>query len=894
MLRFLSILSFCLALTSAVRAEGVVDMFTLELSAEMQAAKAQAQDHLARGEWDAALPLQERVADAAEALAGPLHLAAIAERVQHIRLLDNIGQNDRALTMASALYDAVTARYSPIALHAVEPGLLVADLLAKAGRNAEALPIALQVARMTEAWMGPGDAATAVTRFQAVQVLERMGYWDEALTAYAELYATLAASPMEDAQALAAGVAVRRGFVLSRQGDMAGAAADYGRAADINLRLKGPRHPETLASRRLWARALYDTAQDAALKAILDESLPLVTEIYGTDSPEYADWQRLRALYVQVVEQNPEAALPIMRAAVEVLEARMPPGHHLTNEARLDLALLYSALKDHPAAWAVYVKAEADGMPDRKLALDFLWFLREAGAIDSAQTAELALPTLQAVAFGAARGAVGEQTRRLMLTTDAARAAYRQASDLREQRNALSEDIVKLASLPKAKADQTREAALRSELSDLTAQMTTLMADVNRLEPGFAAMTGTAKLTVEEIRQSLGPDQVFVLIDHQRHDQEFSFVLAISRERVMGEFLYLAPEELQAHVTAIRDSVALRLGTRTAAALDGETAVSPDDYPFEAAWQLFVNSFLMVHESIAGKPHILVDLRGPMTGIPPHLLLFNAPAPDETLATAPFLLRNHAITVLPSVAALKTAALAKDRPAAPQAFAGFADPVYDVANLAPDLLADLGGQGETALRGALAPLPETAVELAEVAAAVAGDGGQVWLGDRATEAAAKSEDLSRYRMVYFATHGLVGGDRSGTTLLTEAALALTPGQGEDGFLTASEITRLRLNADWVVLSACNTALGNTPGAEALSGLAQAFLYAGAKGLIVSHWPVESHSAAHLMTETFRLRAGQPGLSAAQAQRKAMLDMIGAGRWAHPAYWAPFVMVGGAE
>ena len=100
----------------------------------------------------------------------------------------------------------------------------------------------------------------------------------------------------------------------------------------------------------------------------------------------------------------------------------------------------------------------------------------------------------------------------------------------------------------------------------------------------------------------------------------------------------------------------------------------------------------------------------------------------------------------------------------------------------------------------------------------------------------------------------------------------------------------------MVLSACNTAKGNDPDAEALSGLAQAFFYAGARALMVSHWPVESRSAAHLMTETFRIRSETPGLRAAEAQRRVSLAMIDApnGKWVHPAYWAPFVLVGSPD
>ena len=119
---------------------------------------------------------------------------------------------------------------------------------------------------------------------------------------------------------------------------------------------------------------------------------------------------------------------------------------------------------------------------------------------------------------------------------------------------------------------------------------------------------------------------------------------------------------------------------------------------------------------------------------------------------------------------------------------------------------------------------------------------------QASETTVKSLPLADYRIIYFATHGLVAGEVKG---LGEPALALTipkePTNLDDGLLTASEVAQLKLNADWVVLSACNTIAGDKPGAEALSGLARAFFYAGARALLVSHWTVASEAATRLTT-----------------------------------------------
>lgn len=889
-LRALALLFAVLPLAPLPAVAESSDMFTLVLPAEISALMAERDRLMAEGDWAAALPLQERIVKAAIAEGGELHLKALSEQVMDIRFRDNLGQHDEALAMAEALWAKVTARYGAFAMHRVEPGLLVADLLSKSGARSRALPIAMDIARMTEAVMGEGNAATAYTRFQAVLILERMGYRDQAVDAYAELIPVLLADPSPGAQGLAGGVAVRRGKLLDRRGDLDAALAEYQRADDIFSRVKGERHPETLAGRRLLGRLLFDLGRNDEVKAILDRNLPVVAEVYGADGVETADWKRLAARWTQAAGAGPEAAVPMMAEALEILRRRLPRDHALLTEAEYDFAGLLTYVQDWQGAWTHYIASEAGGVTDRKFALDLLSYMLDAKQIDEAQMAELALPTLQRAAFGPARGAVDEQTKRQLLTSGEARDLYRQASDQGERRSAVQAELSDLAMRPKAEGDAARERALRQELDSLTEGIAGLMAEVARLEPGFAALTGDRVLTVKEVQATLGPDEVFVIIDHQRHDEEWSVALAVTKEKAVARLFWLRTEELKGWVQTIRDSVALKLGTRTATALDGEAGPA-SDFPFDAAWQLYYNSFNLVWDLIDEKPHLLVDLRGPLTGLPPHLLLRYEPAADEQLETAPFVLRYQAVTVLPSVAALGTARAAGAAPDRP--FIGFADPVFDPAAM-PELLADASTEGQNRLRGALAPLPETAAELTEVAGFVGADQAERLTGAAASETAVKAADLSRYGMVYFATHGLVGGDRLGTTLLSEAALALTPGGGEDGFLTATEIARLRLNADWVVLSACNTAQGDTPGAEALSGLAQAFLYAGARAMLVSHWPVESRSAAHLMTETFRLRAETPGLSAVEAQRQAMVAMVtgdAGARWKHPAYWAPFVVIG---
>jgi CHAT domain-containing protein len=113
------------------------------------------------------------------------------------------------------------------------------------------------------------------------------------------------------------------------------------------------------------------------------------------------------------------------------------------------------------------------------------------------------------------------------------------------------------------------------------------------------------------------------------------------------------------------------------------------------------------------------------------------------------------------------------------------------------------------------------------------------------------------------------------------------------FMMGSEVAQLELDADWVVLSACNTAAGETGDTEALSGLARAFFYAKARALLVSHWYVSSEAAVKITTGAFAALRADPKIGRAEALRRSMALLITAGRpdEVQPEYWAPFVLVG---
>jgi CHAT domain-containing protein len=313
----------------------------------------------------------------------------------------------------------------------------------------------------------------------------------------------------------------------------------------------------------------------------------------------------------------------------------------------------------------------------------------------------------------------------------------------------------------------------------------------------------------------------------------------------------------------------------------------------------------------------------------PFQVLVTAPPAGGDHRAAAWLVREHAISVLPAVSSLSALRRLARPSTAAKPMIGFGNPLLSgpdssyasLARLAREnqaceagmerKLASAAARGigvsQVKTQGGLAdvsflskqvPLPETAVELCTVASSLHADPGDIRLGARATEREVKrlseSGKLAQYRIVHFATHGALAGQVQGNA---EPGLFLTPpskpSEEDDGYLTASEIAGLKLDADWVILSACNTAAGGAQGAEALSGLARAFIYAQARALLVSHWELETNATVKLITGAISRLGAKKGVGRAEAMRQSMLALIDDGEphEAHPAYWAPFVLVG---
>ena len=552
---------------------------------------------------------------------------------------------------------------------------------------------------------------------------------------------------------------------------------------------------------------------------------------------------------------------------------------------------------------------------------------------------------LRSQAFAAAQWIGDEQAAKAIVGMSARLAAgsgelparIRERQDLNQQALAIDRRLVAVLSQPDAARNQEAEQALRNQALAIVDRMRELDAAIAAQFPEYATLVARTPIALEEIQKQLGPKDALLLFSTS---ERFTFVWTVTRSDVRWHVAPLRERQLTEMVAALRcglDSSAWSDKSQEALCaerLGRQSQSSPGDpLPFdqERAYALYKALLEPVASTLEGKELIVVP-SGPLATLPFEVLLTEAPlrgSDRQDLAKAPWLVKRFATTVLPSVSSLKALRQFAQKSKATKPFIGVGDPLLNGdAQNASDVerarqaralqscgealdgrnqkLAQRAIPSAVLLTGGLAdleqlkrqpPLPETAVELCHVAKSFAPAKGDVVLGSEATEAKLKamSENglLQQYRILHFATHGALSGQVRGST---EPGLIMTPPATatpfDDGYLTSSEISALKLDADWVVLSACSTAGGEAANSEAFSGLARAFFYAGSRSLLVSHWPVRSDAAVAITTGAIDVMNAHPATGRSEALRQAILALMATSpAHAHPSVWGPFVLVG---
>ncbi len=475
-----------------------------------------------------------------------------------------------------------------------------------------------------------------------------------------------------------------------------------------------------------------------------------------------------------------------------------------------------------------------------------------------------------------------------------------------------------LLSAPPQERDEKSVKAIQAEIVSLQNARTKALKDIAQKFPQYGNLVNPPPPAVADLQKQLADDEAVLSFYFGRFD---SFVWVVRRgSAVKFVRLNMTLGDLNARVTKLRE------------ALEPKAAMISDIPPFDVKLASELYGLLLKDTESDWKPakNLIVVTNGALGLLPLSLLPAAAAeikADDEPLFSSyrnvPWLARTHAVTMVPSVAALQTLRKLPQGKTTRQEFIAFGDPYFNKEQLddagkveVADASAATRGvplkrrsspqldNADKADIGLLPRLPDTADELKSIALALQADPTKVLnLGKDANEKAVKSANLSGFKIVAFATHGLVPGELDG---LTQPALALSApdvsgGEG-DGLLTMEEILSLKLDADWVVLSACNTGAGAGAGAEAASGLGRAFFYAGTRALLVTNWSVHSQSARDLITDLFKRQADDPTLTRGEALRQAMMALIdgkgfldGSGNteftYAHPLFWAPYTIIG---
>jgi CHAT domain-containing protein/tetratricopeptide (TPR) repeat protein len=494
----------------------------------------------------------------------------------------------------------------------------------------------------------------------------------------------------------------------------------------------------------------------------------------------------------------------------------------------------------------------------------------------------------------------------------------RREQDLEKQVGALLGLLNNVLALPPQERDETAVKGLQANIEKLRSARDAAKREIASRFREYASLVEPQPPTIEDIRAILRSDEAFLSFYFGR---DHSFVWAVGKA---GPAAFAAIAATAGDV----DGKVLKLRE----ALEPQATTIGDIPPFDVALAHELYMLLLQPVEAGWRPakSLIVATNGAL-GLLPLGLLPTGPSELNPAARplfagyrdVPWLARSHAATSVPSAAALRSLRLLPSGSDKRDRMIGFGDPFFSkqqasaaVQEDSPIQVAETTSRGlkrraapqtraiDSAQLGLLPRLPDTAEELKSIALALQADPSKVlYLGKAANEEAVKKTDLSKYRIIVFATHGLLPGELDG---LRQPALALTApevaGVPGDGLLTMEEILALKLDADWVVLSACNTAAGAGAGAEAASGLARAFFYAGTRAVLVTNWSVDSDSARELVSELFLRQTADPKLTRGEALRQAMMALLdGKGftdprgktlfTYAHPLFWAPYTIIG---
>ncbi|MEW4468963.1 tetratricopeptide repeat protein [Parasphingorhabdus sp. JC815] len=847
---------------------------------------------------------------------GDKHFDTLAGLSGHAMVLNSLGRTSEAeplLSEALRLRRKLFGEKHPDTIRGLNN---YASVLQDLGRASEAEPLSAEALRFRREVLGEKHPDTINSLNNYASALQNLGRASEAEPLFAKALRHMRELFGE-----------KHPDTINSLNNYASALKDLGRASEaeplfaeaLHLRREvlGEKHPDTLVSLSNYASVLWDLGRPIEAEPFDAEALRLRREVLGDKYPgTLLSLNNLSYVRMDIPSRSHLAVEPARSLMINIRAARKVAGFTPSEVAQLG-----REEKNQSSFFTLFANAawsRGPGLVEEAIA---------AGADPLDATAQAGLReevfmALQDALAGAASKAI---------TATVARKAAGPLEPLVMEREELSQQwietenaLIKTLGESDSASDEKRS-NLRDWLATLKARLETIDDRLRNEAPEYFALIRPEALALSDAQKVLASDEAALMVVPTPYG---THIMLVSDEGLRWVRSDWGSDKIDAFVKRLLWDVGANVDVNAAEWVAwSEEGRGAYPFSFETSYALYRELIEPIYEGLKSKKHVFLSASGSLSSLPFGLLVSKVPEGDSgdpnVLRSAKWFADAHALIVIPSLQSLELLRKyrASDGRTPNTPFLGIGDPVLtgqsEIRGNQRSKRGVINGSGSfkrvfssSSTRGGasvaniselrkMARLPGTATELTAMWEEFGKPQNALYLAEKATEDFVRTQNLNA-NIIAFATHGLLAGEISGTA---EPGIVLTPplraSERNDGYLSASEISALKLNADWVILSACNTAAGDgSEGAPGLSGLARSFFYAGARNLLASHWPVRDDVAAKLTVRTISIVKDNPQLTRAQAFQQAMREIrndrsadSNTDTWAHPSAWAPFSLIG---